>query len=214
MRGVLRTAVAVLVLAVLAGAGYAAEATKDEGTKDEGTQGAATQKEPDGVLNLKFGMAPEFIKKLYPNAVEEPVPTPAAGEPVPPFKLPRYTIKGQTVGPLQNCTLSANLFNDYLYQVQVSCPEDKAKIEAYLEKEYGPPGHDQKPIKSWTGENTSVSYTSASGMFMVEDKKYSQSVSLTIMHYALSHGLSGKPAAKAGAPANPAGATGEPKTEK
>lgn len=159
-----------------------------------GSDAAAMEKEHDGVLKAKFGMTPQALKGAYPDAVEQPVPTPAASEAVPPFTLPRYTIKGQTVGPLHHCTLSANFFNQYLYQVQVSCPADKAKIEAYLEKEYGAPGHDQKPFKTWTGTRTSISYTSASGVFLIEDKRYSQSVNAAILQYALSHGSSAQPA--------------------
>ncbi len=160
-----------------------------------GSDAAAMEKEPDGVLKAKFGMTPQALKLAYPDAVEEAVPTPAAGESVQPFKLPRYTIKRQTVGPLRNCTLGANFFNEYLYQVQVSCPAKKGEIEAYLEKAYGAPGHSQKPFKTWTGAKTSISYTSASGVFLAEDKKYSQSVNMTILHYALSHGVGAAPPA-------------------
>jgi hypothetical protein len=135
---------------------------------------------PDGILKAKLGMTPEALEMVYPDAAPEPSPTPAtAGEPLPPAKVARYTIKGgQAIGPLRDCVLGAAFFDEYLYQVMATCPAESAPIEAYLQQQYGPADYEQKPFKFWFKGPISVSYSSARRMFMVEDIARSQAASL------------------------------------
>jgi hypothetical protein len=146
---------------------------------------AAGPEEPviNGVNAAKLGMPPSQLKKFYPDAYEVPQPTPKPGEKVPPFTMPLYKIAGQTVGPLTDCALDCQFFNDYLYEIYVQCPQPRSEIEAYLEKEYGKPGIDEGPIKQWLFDTRNISYTAASGQFLIEDKVFGQKVRLAMLSF-------------------------------
>jgi hypothetical protein len=167
MRGVSRSAATVLAAAVL--------------TSAIESSGVAKMKEPDGILGVKLGMTPEAFKRAYPKAVQEPPPTPRTVEMQSRVTFAQYSIPKQKVGPLRNCTLTATFFNQVLYQVTATCPEKVSKIDAYLEKQYGPAGYEQAPFKFWAFGYISVNYSSARRAFSVEDIRQSYAAGQALM---------------------------------
>jgi hypothetical protein len=165
-------------------------------------QGDPAKADPviEGVNECKFGIVPAVIEKAHPDAYLHPVPTPKAGERVPPFTLPLYTIPGQTVGPLKDCALDCQFFNNKLYQVYVACPQPRSEILAYLMKEYGKPGIQEGPVKQWLFTSRAVSYTEASGQFLVEDLPTSQKIHMMMLSFLSGGGGSIAPDPKAKKP--------------
>lgn len=150
----------------------------------------ALLREPDGFGRATFGMAEEEVKAIYPDLTRQPLPQgtePSMVAPTPEFSLNRYKLVDQTVGPLERCKVEFLFFNHVFYQAIVTCP-DKGQVESYLESQFGAPTIQKPPIKYWTGATGSVSYTSVSGVFLVENLSLSKAINMTMLHHALGSG--------------------------
>ena len=147
----------------------------------------ALLKDPDGFGRATFGMSEEEVKAIYPNLTPQPLPQSREPSTVAPASAPsvsRHKLVDQSVGPLERCGVELLFFNHVFYQAIVTCP-DRGQVESYLRSQFGPPTTEKPPIKYWTGAIGSVSYTSVSGVFLVENISLSRAINMTILHHAL-----------------------------
>ncbi len=147
---------------------------------------AATAVEPEGYGRFHWGMREDQVKDSFPSVAFVDPGDP--GTPAPPFTMHRYELQGEKVGAFKNCTVHLLFFNKIFYRYEVNCPAEKAAIEKYLSDSFGPPTVVRDPVREWTKPKTHVSYTAASGIFLVEETATTQQVNMALLSYLLRSG--------------------------
>jgi hypothetical protein len=124
--------------------------------------------ESTGVGDVKFGMSPDEVKKLYPNLelVMSP-PPPVEGKPD--LRMSVYRLKEHRLGKL-TCNIEFKFLADLLSYADFYCGE-KEDVPAYLEATYGKPSTSGSTGWQWQGPKIIVSYAPAIGTFSVTNKR-------------------------------------------
>lgn len=143
---------------------------------------AAAFNEPTGYGTLKFKTGVLLLKQAFPDAklITAAAGTSANGVkiPDPPFTMDRFELTNQTVGPLKNCNVVLQCYQDVFYQATVTCPDDKAAMAKYLHGEYGQPtSRPRENLEEWYGEKTHISFNPGGGTFLIEDLNTSRAAS-------------------------------------
>jgi hypothetical protein len=133
-------------------------------------------KEPTGLGEARFGMSVEQVQKFYPAMRELRQGEKLAAAAVYTPNIRRFVLENQKIaGTDKPATIELRFWKDqfWLYITYVDEADAKGVI-AGLEKQYGPPDHNENGRPLWGGDRTLILGEFPRGWYTIQDETVSR----------------------------------------
>jgi hypothetical protein len=159
-----RVALAVPVFSLLAAVIAASAAAMEKG------------KEPTGLGTARFGMSVEQVQKIHPDLQELRPGEKLAAAAVYTPNIRRFVLRGQKLaGTEKPATVELRFWKDQLWlYITYFDTADTSGVVAGLEKQFGPPDHNEGERPLWTGDRTLIVGELKRGWFTIQDETISR----------------------------------------
>lgn len=133
-------------------------------------------KEPTGLGEARFGMSVEQVQKIYPDMQELRQGEKLAAAAIYTPNIRRFVLKNQKIaGTDKPTTIELRFWKDQLWLYITYVDEaDSNGVIAGLEKQYGPPDHNEGGRPLWAGDRTLILGEFPRGWYTIQDETVSR----------------------------------------